>query len=150
MPLVSITRLRLRSAWYLLPFIVHAQRSSKQMVHHSKFIKGKTLLDKKLTFWTMSLWNNMADMRAYTNTSAHKNAMPKLQQWCDEASVVHWEQAENELPDWQTAYQKLITEGRISKVKYPSPAHANMHIPAPRYPSKTERILVPHSDSLKN
>ena len=117
------------------------------MMHHSKFIKGKTLLDRKLTFWTMSLWNNISDMRAYTNTSAHKNAMPKLQQWCDEASVVHWEQSENELPDWHTAYQKLITEGRISKVKYPAPTHATMQIPAPRYPSKTERILMPVSVS---
>jgi hypothetical protein len=142
MTLVSITRLRLRSAWYLLPFIIHAQRSSKQMTH-SKSLKGKTLLDKKLTFWTMSLWNNMSDLRAYTHSDAHKKAMPKLQQWCDEASVVHWEQEGIEFPDWQFAHQKMITEGRPSKVKYPSTNHATIQVPPPRYPSKTERILVP-------
>jgi hypothetical protein len=143
MPFVSITRLRLRSAWYLLPFMIHALRSSNQMVKQSKFIKGKTLLDKHLTFWTMSLWNDEADMRAYRNADAHKNAMPKLQHWCDEASVAHWLQEGAEFPDWQTAYEHMKSGGRVSKVKYPSPHHATLEIPPPRYPSKTERILLP-------
>jgi hypothetical protein len=69
---------------------VHASRSSNQIVKAKGFLKGKTLLDKNLTFWTMSLWASDAEMRAYRNTDAHKKAMPKLQRWCDEASIVHW------------------------------------------------------------
>jgi len=142
MAFISITRLRLRSAWYLLPFIIHAQRSGKQLASQSKFLRGKTLLDKHLTFWTMTIWNNIADMREYTNTDAHKKAMPKLQDWCDEASIVHWEQVGDDFPDWQDAYQKMLAEGRASKVKYPSANHAAIQVPPPRYPSKTERILL--------
>jgi hypothetical protein len=142
MPFVSITRLRLRSAWYLLPFIIHAQRSGKQLVKNSKCLRGKTLMDKHLTFWTMTIWNDISEMRSYTNSDAHKKAMPKLQHWCDEAAIVHWEQAGEEFPEWHESYKRMLSEGRISKVKHPSPNHAGMQIPAPRYPSKTERILL--------
>jgi hypothetical protein len=103
---------------------------------------GKTLMDKHLTFWTMTIWNDMNEMRSYTNSDAHKRAMPKLQHWCDEAAIVHWEQAGEEFPEWHQSYKRMLTEGRISKVKHPSPNHAGMQIPAPRYPSKTERILL--------
>lgn len=140
---VSITRLRLRSVLYLIPFLIHASRSTKQLVKNSKFLKGKTLLDKRLTFWTITLWRNEAEMRAYRNTDAHKKAMSKLQHWCDEASIVHWQQEDENFPEWQLAYERMIKEGRVSKVKHPSSTHASLQIPPPRYPSKTERILLP-------
>ncbi|MFL5742862.1 MAG: hypothetical protein ACJ75B_21765 [Flavisolibacter sp.] len=143
MPFVSITRLRLRSAWYLLPFMVHTTRSANQLVRNSRFIKGKTLLDKHLTFWTMTLWNSEADMRTYRNADAHKKAMPKLQIWCDEASIVHWQQDSEEYPEWQSAWEHLISGGRASKVKHPTAAHATLEFPSPRYSSRTERILLP-------
>jgi hypothetical protein len=58
MVFVSITRLRLRSAWYLLPFFFHTMKSSNQLVRQSKFIKGKTMMDKGFTFWTMTVWKD--------------------------------------------------------------------------------------------
>jgi hypothetical protein len=143
MAFVSITRLRLRSFLYLLSFIVHASRSSNQIIKAKGFLKGKTLLDKNLTFWTMSLWASDAEMRAYRNTDAHKKAMPKLQQWCDEASIVHWLQDDAEFPSWDQSHKRMLAEGRSSKVKRPSDDHVNFRIPSPRYPSKTERILLP-------
>ena len=143
MPFVSITRLRLRSFVYIVPFFWYTFLSTKQLVKHSAFLKGKTLLDKKLTFWTMTLWYNEADMRAYRNTDAHRKAMPKLQYWCNEASIVHWQQESEDYPEWHEAYQRMLTEGRVSKVKHPSPNHLSIQISPPRYPSKTEQILVP-------
>jgi hypothetical protein len=143
MAFVSITRLRLRSFLYLLPFIVHASRSSNQIIKAKGFLKGKTLLDKNLTFWTMSLWTVDAEMRAYRNTDAHKKAMPKLQRWCDEASIVHWQQDDAEFPGWDESHKRMLAEGRSSKVKRPSDDHVNFRIPSPRFPSKTERILLP-------
>ena len=91
----------------------------------------------------MTLWKEESDMRAYRNTNAHKKAMAKLQHWCDEASVVHWQQEEETFPQWSTAYERMKKEGRASKVKYPSAKHFNLQIPPPRYPSNTERILLP-------
>lgn len=143
MPFVSITRLRLRSFFYLPSFMVHAMRSGNQVQKAKGFLKGKTLLDKNLTFWTMTLWKDEADMKAYRIADAHKKAMPKLLDWCDEASVVNWQQPGMGYPEWQHSYDRMKKEGRVSKVRKPSPNHANMDIPPPRYPSKTERILLP-------
>ena len=145
MPFVSITRLRLRSAWYLLPFIIPASRSSKQIVRNPKFIAGKTLMDKKLTFWTLTVWPSEADMRAYRNADAHKKAMPKLQHWCDEAAIVHFQQDGTAMPEWMEAAHRMRNEGRVSKVKYPTVDHPLLKFPDPHYPSKTERILVPRN-----
>jgi hypothetical protein len=143
MVFVSITRLRLRSAFYLLPFFWHTYRSGKQLQTESNFIKGKTLMDKKLTFWTMTLWNNEVDMRTYRNSNAHKKAMPKLQHWCNEASVVHWQQEENKFPGWLEAHRRMQTDGRASKVRNPSADHLAFSFPSPRWPSKTEQTLLP-------
>jgi heme-degrading monooxygenase HmoA len=145
MPFTSITRLRLRSPIYLPSFMLHAMRSGKQVQKAPGFLKGKTLLDKHLTFWTMTLWNEEASMKAYRIADAHKMAMPKLLNWCDEASIVHWFQNEETFPEWINAYERMKKEGRISKVRHPSPHHATMDIPPPRYPSRTERILFPNT-----
>jgi hypothetical protein len=143
---VSITRLRLRSAWHLPQFFWHTLASGRQLAKSPGFIKGKTLMDKKLTFWTMSLWQNETGMRAYRNSNAHKKAMPKLQHWCDEASIAHWQQESEDFPDWHLAHQRMMQEGRLSKVKHPSPTHSLPQIAAPRYPSQTERILLPQKN----
>jgi hypothetical protein len=139
---VSITRLRLKSAFQLVPFIWHTFKSGKQLTQ-SNFIKGKTLLDKNLTFWTMTLWNNEADMRAYRNTDAHKLAMPKLQHWCNEASIVHWQQDGSDFPTWIEAHQKMQSEGRASKVKSPTQDHLSFNIPVPQFSGNKERTIYP-------
>jgi len=100
-------------------------------------------MDKKLTFWTLTLWLDEADMRAYRNADEHKKAMPKLQYWCDEASIVHWHQEDAGFPSWTEAHQRMQKEGRLSKVRSPSKDHSAFIIPAPRFPSKTEQTLFP-------
>ncbi len=100
-------------------------------------------MEAKLTFWTMSIWNDELAMRAYRNTEAHKLAMPKLQFWCDEASVVHWELEDEIFPGWPQAHERMVKLGRLSKVKRPSLTHSLHQIATPHYPSKTERILLP-------
>jgi len=107
------------------------------------FLRGKTLMDRHLTFWTISLWKSDTQMHLFRNSGAHKKAMGKLQHWCDEASVVHWLQQDQDLPLWQTASQRMKSEGRPSKVRHPSPHHQDLAFPAPRFPSPTERILLP-------
>lgn len=149
MVFVSVTRLRLRSAFYLVPFFWHTFSSTKQLVRNSRFIKGKTLMDKRLTFWTMTLWQSEADMRAYRNTDAHKKAMSRLQHWCDEASVTHWQQEGEAFPTWAQAHQHMQSEGWLSKVKKPSATHSLSQLPAPHYPSQTERILLPKGNGVQ-
>jgi hypothetical protein len=59
-------------------------------------------------------------MRAFRNGGRHQRAMPRLLKWCNEASYVHWEQAEPTMPSLDSAFDRLRTGGRISKVLRPT------------------------------
>jgi hypothetical protein len=77
-----------------------------------------------LVFWTRTVWRDMPAMRAFMLSGAHKRAMPKLLNWCSEASMVHWESGTGTLPTWGEAEVRLRAEGRTSRVRHPSEAQA--------------------------
>jgi hypothetical protein len=129
MPFVSVTRLRIRSLLYLPQFIWHAVKSGRQAECSQGFLGGRLMREARNAFWTMTAWENDAAMNAYRKQGAHRDVMPKLLAWCDEASVVHWSQDTCELPSWQEAHQRLLKEGRPSKVNYPTAAHLEHQIP---------------------
>lgn len=120
---VSITRLRIRGLFFELPFIWHAVRSQMQ----AKRADGCLAMDLRRTsgavYWTKTVWRDNAAMRAFMLSGAHRQAMPKLAGWCDEASLTHWQQDGDILPTWAEAEDRLGREGRTSLVAYPSPAH---------------------------
>ena len=123
MPLIAVTRLRLRSMRFLPQFAWLAFFSNKQVRRAPGHLRSQVLNDARHTFWTLSAWENEATMRAFMTSGAHRRAMPKLREICDEASVVHWLQDAAELPDWPEAHRRMVAEGRPSKVNHPSPAH---------------------------
>ena len=132
MPFISITRLRIRSIRFLPAFAVHAVRTRNQVRAAPGFQGGALLPDRDWTFWTMTAWTDEAGMRGYMLAGAHRLAMPRLIQWCDEASIVHWTQAETDLPSWADADRRMRADGRPSKVRHPSPGHPTMTYRAPR------------------
>ena len=141
---ISVTRLRIRSFLHLLPFFLHNERVVKQTVRAPGYLGGSLFVDAHRTFWTLTAWESKAAMLAYRNADAHKAAMPKLQHWCDEASVVHWEHADGEgMPAWPEAHKRMIEEGRKSKVRKPSADHEAGVIATPRWPNKIIRPLMP-------
>ena len=79
---------------------------------------------KGAVYWTMTVWRDDAALRAFMLSGAHRQAMPKLIKWCDEASLAHWQQDTDTLPAWDEGERRLATEGRLSKVAHPSPAQA--------------------------
>ena len=100
MPFVSLTRLRIRSVRFMPWFALDAWRSLRQVRAAEGFQDGALLPDRDRTFWTMTAWESESVMRRYMTTGAHKASMPKLMEWCDEASVAHSEQTEAALPSW--------------------------------------------------
>jgi hypothetical protein len=137
---VSITRLRLRSLRFLPQFLLVNEGVVRQLRRAAGFRRGKLLFDNGLTFWTISVWEDEANMRAFRDGCAHRAAMPKLLGWCDEASVAHRADETGELPDWQDAHAHMIAEGRASKVRHPSPNQKALRFPAPRW-TRLERIV---------
>src|ERR1700729_277884 len=132
MPLVSITRLRVRSLRYLPAFLINAFRSAQQAKAASGNLAVSLLSDARFTFWTRTVWSDEQSMRAFMITGAHRSVMPRLLHWCDEASVAHWLQDSPEPPSWQEAYRRLQKEGRRSKVNNPSDAQLRFEIPPPK------------------
>jgi hypothetical protein len=132
MPLVSITRLRVRSFRYLPAFLLGSLRSAREAKNASGNLAVSVLSDSHLAFWTRTLWADERSMRAFMFAPAHRAVMPKLLQWCDEAAVAHWLQDSLEPPSWQEVHRRLQTEGRTSKVDHPSTAQLRFEIPPPR------------------
>jgi hypothetical protein len=132
MTLVSVTRLRIRSPLYLPLFLWHVYRSTRQLTRTKGFLSGRLLNEAEGAFWTVTVWEEAAAMQYYRNADAHRRAMPRIFDWCDEGSVVHWRQEESDLPDWQTLYHRMVSEGRPTRLPKPSPAHTAGKIPPPK------------------
>ncbi len=132
MTFFSVTRLRIRSSRFLPLFLVHMLTTLRQVKRAHGFQRGRLLADRHWTFWTLTAWDSQESMRLYMITGSHKKVMPRLLDWCDEASVAHWAQQEDDLPTWDRADQRMREIGRPSKVKHPSPRHASLTYDVPR------------------
>jgi heme-degrading monooxygenase HmoA len=143
MPIVSVTRLRIRSLRFLLQFLWMNSFVKRQIVKSYGFLRGRLLVDKGFTFWTTTAWSDEASMRAFRDSAAHKRAMPRLQNWCSEATSVHWSQDSDELPDWTRAYDRILKNGHVVYVKAPSEFHKERRFAAPNVGSKMQQELRP-------
>ncbi|WP_263383881.1 DUF3291 domain-containing protein [Granulicella arctica] len=132
MAFVSLTRLRIRSIRFLPRFVVHTLASLRQVKKAPGFLVGALLPDRSWTFWTLTAWESQESMRAYIVSGSHKEAMRHLLEWCDEASVAHWDQPDSTLPAWLEADRRMRESGRPSKVLHPSPHHADLSYRTPR------------------
>ena len=142
MAFISVTRLRVRSFVYLPPFFWYTFWSIRQAERSAGFLGGRLTVNAKYVFWTVTAWEDGAAMNAYRTGGAHRRAMPKLIEWCDEASVVHWTQQGAEIPAWQHAHQRMVKEGKLSKVNRPSDDQREGRIAAPEE-SRIGQVLKP-------
>jgi hypothetical protein len=120
MPLIAVTRLRIRSVRFVLPFGWYTWGSFRQAKRASGSLGVKLRKAEGFAFSTLTAWQDESAMSAYRITAPHRHAMTKLLEWCDEAAVVHWNQESAELPDWRTAERRMAESGRLSKVNHPS------------------------------
>jgi hypothetical protein len=131
MPVVSITRLRVRSWVYLPAFFLRTLRIVRQATRAEGNLAVRLLRDRRNTFWTATSWSSDGTMKDFMLAKPHGPTMRKLLDWCDEAALVHWTQPGAALPSWEEAHQRIQQEGRPSKVNHPSAAHSAHAFPAP-------------------
>lgn len=139
MPVVSITRIRVRSWFYLPTFFSHTLRIARQAAAAEGSLGVKLLRDRRNTFWTNTSWSSEEAMMAFMHATPHGPTMRKLLTWSDESALVRWTQAGAELPSWEEAHARLQREGRPSKVNEPSEAHRAHAFPAPALGRTRER-----------
>lgn len=128
---VSITRLRVRSIWYMPLFALHAIRSMTQAQQANGIIHTETRVERWDTHWTKTVWKDEGAMKDYRSSGAHQLAMRVLAQICSEASVSRWQQETPEVPGWETAHRHMLEHGKQSKVKHPSGFHLEGRVAPP-------------------
>ena len=132
MTLVSVTRFHLRSVRFMPFFMLHANRTIAQIRKADGFVAGAVQRDADQAYWTLTVWRDDLAMRAFGASGAHRNAMPHLAEWADEARVAHWTQPGGDLPDWAEAARRLRDDGRSSPLRHPRPGRAEGGFAAPR------------------
>ena len=124
MAIISITRLRVRSIRFLPGFAWYTWQSKRELTRAPGFLAGSLGSGPALAFWTASAWADEASLKRFRDSGWHKQAMPKLLHWCDEASVARWTQDSADLPDRNAMLARMTAIGRTSKVRHPTTAHA--------------------------
>ncbi len=147
MPVISLTRLRVRALRFLPGFLWHAYQSQRQLSRSPGFLRGSLATAPSWTFWTITAWTDEAAMKRYRDTDRHKAAMPRLLEYCDEASLARWTQDSADLPDTAALLERLKTAGRISKVRHPSPGHAAGETVPDGQPPRPARVIRPHDSN---
>lgn len=109
--------------WY--PFL-----TQRQVERAAGFFGGRLLVDSRLTFWTLTVWESEQRMKGFRGSGPHARVMSKLAKWCDEAAYSHW--PTEGVPAWEEAYERFVAEGRLSRVEHPSRSHIDRQFPIPR------------------
>lgn len=120
MPIVSVTRLHLRSVRFLPAFFWYSNKSARQAKKTVGNLGVNLRKTNGLAFWTLTMWQSPEAMRVFVLAYPHKEAMQKLPYWCDEAAFADWEQDSTQWPSWEEAAQRLGASGRLARVLYPS------------------------------
>lgn len=130
--LASVTRLRVRSVRFVPAFLWRTFLSQRQVERAPGFFGGRLLLDSGLTFWTLTVWENEQAMRGFRGFGAHARVMSRLPEWCNEAAYGHWVETADSIPTWDEAHERLVAEGRLSRVEHPSENHSKRQFARPR------------------
>lgn len=145
---ISLTRLRLASSRFLPGFVWFSVGSIRQARAAPGFRGMRLLADRRLTFWTMTAWDNEASMKAYRGSGAHRAAMRYLSGWCDEASVARWSGPAETMGDWAAAYRRMSADGTASHVKRPSAGQTAKTWPPPRVSAPFQLVIKSRGSTM--
>ena len=131
MAIVVITRLRLRDPAVLEDFFAAASAALEAATKADGNLGADAAAEANNTWWTSSSWRDRGSIGAFVRQQAHLRAMAGLDDWCDEATFVDWDQDDSKLPDWQTAYQHLVADGQSAKLPHGTAENDSRLFPAP-------------------
>jgi len=135
MAVIVITRLRLTDPAFFDEFFASAVAVVEQATASAGNLSAAVLADANNTYWTRTAWRDRDAMDAFVGAQPHLSTMSRIDEWCDEATFVDWDQPGDELPDWQESYRRIVAEGQVSNLTNPSGANSTRQFPAPVVPS---------------
>jgi hypothetical protein len=89
------------------------------------------LAEANNTYWTRTAWRGRAEMDSFVGSEPHLGTMGRIDNWCDEATFVDWEQASAGALDWQDGYRRLVAGGQPASLTHGTAAHQTRDFPAP-------------------
>lgn len=134
MPIIVVTRLRLRDPSLLDEFFTHAAAVLEQAIKSEGNLGTDALAEAHDAWWSVTAWDDRPHMQAYVNTDPHLSTEALLDHLCDEATFVDWEQDTPQLPDWQTSWRHLVADGYSADLTNQSEANQTRAFPAPVEP----------------
>jgi hypothetical protein len=135
MPIIVVTRLRLRDPAFFDEFFAHAVAVTEQARNSQGNLHADVLAEANNTYWTRTAWLERDLMNAFVGSEPHLSTMDRLPDWCDEATFVDWDQPSADLPDWQDGYVRLVASGQVASLTHATDAHHTRDFPAPVVPS---------------
>jgi hypothetical protein len=134
MPVIVITRLRLKDPAFFDDFFASAVAVVEQAQGTAGNLGADVLAEANNTYWTRTAWQGRAAMGSFVGTEPHLGTMNRIDDWCDEATYVDWEQPGADMPDWQEAYRRLVADGHASSLTQGTQANQTLAFPAPVVP----------------
>ena len=129
MPVIVVTRLRLRDPALLDEFFTDAVAAIEQAMKSGGNLGADALADANNAWWSVSAWQERRLMQAYVDSQPHLGISARLDHYCDEATFVDWEQTSPDLPDWQTSWRHLTADGKAAELTHPSAANQTRDFP---------------------
>lgn len=141
MVFVSVTRIKLKSVFHFIPFLFSNEKVLRRLFTINGFKKGKELIDRNWVFWTITIWDNENSMLEFRRSDEHISAIKKTSRWCNEGSYISWIQESTEFPHWKEVSERLITKGKLMKLRQPTCRHLDNHFPMIRWTFLERRLL---------
>ena len=131
MTVIVVTRLRLRDQAFFDEFFASAVAVVEQAQGSEGNLGADVLAEANNTYWTRTAWQGRDLMHAFVGSEPHLHTMSLIDDWCDEATFVEWEQAGADPPDWQEGYRRLIAGGQGPDLPHATEAHRTRDFPTP-------------------
>lgn len=135
MPVAVVTRLRLRDQAFFDEFFASAVSAVEQAQNSVGNLGADVLAEANNTYWTRTVWQERHLMNAFVGAEPHRQTMRRIDDWCDEATFVEWEQADAELPAWRDGYERLVASGQGPDLTHATKSHQTRDFPAPVLPA---------------
>jgi hypothetical protein len=131
MPVIVVTRLRLRDPSLMDEFFTHAVAAIEQATKSEGNLGVDAMAEAHDAWWSVSAWQARDKMQGFINAEPHLSTETLLDHLCDEATFVDWEQPNADLPDWQACWRRLVADGVSAKLTNESDANQTRAFPAP-------------------
>lgn len=131
MPVIVFTRLRLKDPRFFDEFFASAVAVVEQAQSSEGNLGADALAEANNTYWTRTAWRERGLMNAFVGSEPHLHIMSRIDEWCDEATFVDWEQAGTDLPDWQDGHGRLVASGQSANLTNATAAHHARDFPTP-------------------